>query len=184
VVCAGGRGRHTPSAWGSEARHFADILVGQGVTPSKIVVEDKSTNTGENLRFAKDALLKLGVQPKSILLTLYPILQLRAVLTARKLWSDQLTLMSWAAFLPDFERPIPGWPLGEWRRRLLWESVGEINRLIEYQKPDKQFIGPFSIPGEILQAAHETGEALLLDSSIPPEQLEQLTLVLANFAHT
>lgn len=178
VVCAGGRGRRTPSAWESEARWFADILIAQGITPEIVLIDDKSTNTGENLRCAHQLLEAHGVSPRSLLITLDPLLQLRAALTAHVEWPRGVTIRSWAAFMPDFTRPHPGWPLGEWRRRLLWESIGEIYRLIEYQKPEKGFIMPVEIPGDILSTASQVGRVLQQDSSIPPEQRDTLASML------
>ena len=50
VIVSGGKGSNEPV---SEAQGMYDYLVGRGLDPERILLEDCSTNTCENLRFSK-----------------------------------------------------------------------------------------------------------------------------------
>ena len=50
VIVSGGRGSNEPV---SEAQGMYDYLVGRGIAPERIRMEDRSRNTVENLRFSK-----------------------------------------------------------------------------------------------------------------------------------
>ena len=50
IIASGGQGRSEPV---SEARCIRDELVRRGVDPGRIVLEDQSTNTLENMRFSR-----------------------------------------------------------------------------------------------------------------------------------
>lgn len=57
VIVCGGQGRDEPC---SEASAMAAHLLGAGVPESAIFREDQSTNTQENLRFAREIMLRQG----------------------------------------------------------------------------------------------------------------------------
>ncbi len=48
IIVSGGQGSNEPA---SEASVMKDYLVGRGIEESRIIMEDKSTNTSENLQF-------------------------------------------------------------------------------------------------------------------------------------
>ncbi len=50
IIASGGRGKSEPV---SEAQCIRDELVKRGVDPSRIVMEDRSTNTHENMRYSR-----------------------------------------------------------------------------------------------------------------------------------
>ena len=53
VIVSGGQGSNEPA---SEAQGMYDYLVKRGIEPGRIVLEDKSVNTEQNIRFSKDFL--------------------------------------------------------------------------------------------------------------------------------
>lgn len=53
VIVSGGQGSNEPV---SEAQGMYDYLVKRGIEPGRIVLEDKSVNTEQNIRFSKDFL--------------------------------------------------------------------------------------------------------------------------------
>ena len=54
LIFSGGLGRLTQDIWNEpEARKFAKIAIGKGVPPKAILVEEASTNTGENIAFTQ-----------------------------------------------------------------------------------------------------------------------------------
>jgi uncharacterized SAM-binding protein YcdF (DUF218 family) len=50
IISSGGQGRNEPI---SEAQCIRDELIKRGVDPGRILMEDKSTNTQENMEFSK-----------------------------------------------------------------------------------------------------------------------------------
>ncbi|MGI5976137.1 MAG: YdcF family protein [Candidatus Limivicinus sp.] len=63
VLFSGNLGRNTKGMWQeSEAERFAAVAVKYGVPEEDILIENKSTNTGENILFTKAILSPLGAE--------------------------------------------------------------------------------------------------------------------------
>jgi hypothetical protein len=61
VVCSGHLGGLTSGMWNrSEAEIFADVAAGLGVPRERILIESRSTNTGENVDFSRQLLKQRG----------------------------------------------------------------------------------------------------------------------------
>jgi uncharacterized SAM-binding protein YcdF (DUF218 family) len=87
LVCSGGVGRLTREIWNeSEAAKFARIAKTAGVPNDHILVEDRSTNTGENILFSKSLLGEKGFVIKSALLVHKPYMERRAFATVKFYW--------------------------------------------------------------------------------------------------
>jgi uncharacterized SAM-binding protein YcdF (DUF218 family) len=87
MVCSGGLGNLTRNLWDEpEARKFAHIARQMGVPSEKILLEEKSTNTGENIIFSRRLLQSKSIDPSSILLVHKPYMERRALATFQKLW--------------------------------------------------------------------------------------------------
>ncbi len=57
LIFSGGLGSITKHLWNEpEANQFAEIAMRMGVAPEKILIENRSTNTGENILFTKQLL--------------------------------------------------------------------------------------------------------------------------------
>ncbi|HYK56616.1 MAG TPA: YdcF family protein, partial [Flavisolibacter sp.] len=57
LVFSGGLGRLTKEEWSeTEAELFAKIAIEKGVPPDAILIENRSTNTGENILFTQQLL--------------------------------------------------------------------------------------------------------------------------------
>ncbi len=65
IIFSGGKGRLTEAWPKTEAETFAEIAVKMGVPEDKILIENKATNTGDNIQFTKDLLVKKGLKPKN-----------------------------------------------------------------------------------------------------------------------
>src|SRR5688500_11490378 len=62
LIVSGGLGRFTKEAWTqTEASLFAEIAKNKAVSPEAILIEDRSTNTGENILFTKQLLAEKGL---------------------------------------------------------------------------------------------------------------------------
>src|SRR5258705_7800595 len=61
LIFSGGLGAITKELWTEpEAIRFSRIAESMGVPSERILVEDKSTNTGENVRYTRELLLREG----------------------------------------------------------------------------------------------------------------------------
>ncbi len=78
IVACGGLGRHGPS----EAQVIKDICIAAGVPAACIHLEDRSTTTAENIRFALPILTALGSRRVLVVTDRYH--SLRAILIARR----------------------------------------------------------------------------------------------------
>ena len=82
VICvaSGGQG---PNEALSEGQVIRDKLVERGIAPSRILVEDRSASTNENLAFSLDILAENGIQASSLAIVTDGFHQLRASVMAK-----------------------------------------------------------------------------------------------------
>ena len=67
LIFAGGLGAITRHLWHEpEADQFAAIAAGMGVPKERILVENRSTNTGENVQFTRQLLAEKGLDPRVV----------------------------------------------------------------------------------------------------------------------
>lgn len=69
ILITGKAGLDSPASTRPQSHMIRDELTKSGVDPQKILIEDASTNTKENVVFSKNLLEKQGMYPKSILFT-------------------------------------------------------------------------------------------------------------------
>lgn len=84
VICVASGGQGANEAL-SEAQVIKNKLVEKGIDPSRILMEDKSTSTMENLSFSMNVLTDNGIQAQNIALVTDGFHQLRASLMAGKI---------------------------------------------------------------------------------------------------
>src|SRR5689334_15690847 len=61
VIFSGGFGAITSQLWTeAEADRFARIAIEAGIPEDKVIIENRSANTGENIRFTKQLLAAMG----------------------------------------------------------------------------------------------------------------------------
>lgn len=90
MICSGGLGHLTKGVWTEpEADKFAAIAVEMGVPKDKIIIENKSANTGENIDFTRKILDEKGINPQKIILVQKPYMERRAYATFKKVWSEK-----------------------------------------------------------------------------------------------
>ena len=89
LIFSGGSGAITGRLWNEpEADLFARVAVNLGVPANRILIENCSTNTGENVRFTRDLLTMRGLDPQSLILVQKPYMERRAFATFRRIWPD------------------------------------------------------------------------------------------------
>ncbi len=89
VVFSGFLGSLTRGMWDRpEAEIFAEIAIRMGVPESKILIENKSTNTGENILLSRKLLFEKGIRVKNILAVQKPYMERRTHATIKKVWPE------------------------------------------------------------------------------------------------
>ena len=72
----------------TEAEKFAQIAINMGVPETKIIIESKASNTGENISYTKEILNKLNLHPTSFLIVDKPYRERRTFATIKKQWPE------------------------------------------------------------------------------------------------
>lgn len=85
VVVTGGKGDNEHL---SEARCMYDYLTAHGIDGQRILMEDRSTDTWENVRFTRDLLVEHGMSPRSVLLVSNGFHLSRVELLWGRAWGD------------------------------------------------------------------------------------------------
>jgi uncharacterized SAM-binding protein YcdF (DUF218 family) len=149
MLCSGNVGRLTAGRFEkSEAATFADAAVRLGVPPSAILIEDTSTNTGENIDRSRARLASAGVQPSRIILVQKPYMERRAWATFKRRWPEP-DLQVTSPPIPYEEYPTPQIP----RDLVINILVGDVQRMRVYA--ERGFQVPQTIPDEVWAAWEE-----------------------------
>lgn len=90
ILFSGGFGRLTEKMFAKpEAEIFADVAEKMGVPREKILIENRSTNTGENIDFTRELLREKGMDPATFILVQKPYTERRAYATFKKRWPEK-----------------------------------------------------------------------------------------------
>jgi uncharacterized SAM-binding protein YcdF (DUF218 family) len=149
MLCSGNVGRLTAGRFEkSEAATFADAAVRLGVPPSAILIEDTSTNTGENVDRSRTLLESAGVQPSRIILVQKPYMERRAWATFKRRWPEP-DLQVTSPPIPYEEYPTPQIP----RDLVINILVGDVQRMRVYA--ERGFQVPQPVPDNVWAAWEE-----------------------------
>lgn len=89
LIFSGGAGAITQRLFAeAEADRFAAIAISIGVPPDRIIVENQSTNTGENVRFTRQLLASRAIDVRTFILVQKPYMERRTFATFRKVWPE------------------------------------------------------------------------------------------------
>jgi uncharacterized SAM-binding protein YcdF (DUF218 family) len=95
LIFSGGLGSITKNLWSEpEADQFAKIAIKMGVPEEKILIENKSTNTGENILFTKRILAERQINPDKFILVQKPYMERRSYATFKKLWPEKEVIVT------------------------------------------------------------------------------------------
>ena len=127
IVFSGGRGRLTEGWAEPEAAVFAARAVEHGVPRERILTEERSTNTGENVLFTRDLLAREGLPARRWLLVHKPYMERRAFATFRRyVPGAEVCVTSLPCTLEEYA------PDRASRESLVHLLVGDTQRIIEY----------------------------------------------------
>ena len=146
LIFSGGLGRLTEGVWPeAEADLFAKIAINKGVPEEAILIENKSTNTGENILFTQQLLAKNNLNPQSFIVVQKPYMERRSFATFKKRWPDKHLIVTSPQI--SFEN----YPTEEIPAKLLINiMVGDLQRIKIYA--EKGFQIPQEIPLNVWQA--------------------------------
>lgn len=156
IIVSGGKGRVTRNQVGPpEARAFASQLRKRHVPTRDIIIEDKSTNSGDNFRKTYTLLRRRREQLGSVVLAQQPVSERRALYTFKKQWpgfahGDDVEIMatnSYHTSFHDYLREVGADHAAE-------KLVGEILRIKEYPKRGFTVEPEEPIPHEVLAACY------------------------------
>ena len=133
VVMSGGFGNFTQDMWTeTEADKFAAIAMQRGVPAGAILIENKSTNTGENILFTQQLLKQNGLDPQDFIVVQKPYMERRSYATFKKHWPDKNLLVT-SPQIPFDEYATDEIPL----EKVINIMVGDLQRIKLY--PAKGF---------------------------------------------
>lgn len=104
-IASGGKGDDEPC---SEAQAIRDRLVECGISPERIIMEDRSVNTFQNIRNSRELLEDMGYDGEAVIIT-SEFHQLRAKMLARKQGMKAYSISS-ETYLPL----LPSYWVREW----------------------------------------------------------------------
>lgn len=150
VLFTGGLGRNTSAMWTeSEASRFARIALAEGVPETAILLEERSTNSAENLLFSRRLLAERGLTHPRIIGVQKPYMERRLFAAFPVYWPEaEVIVTSWQQ---TFEEYISG--LSRWARTeedTIHMIVGDFQRISVYAKLGYQI--PQEIPKEAMEA--------------------------------
>jgi uncharacterized SAM-binding protein YcdF (DUF218 family) len=150
LVFSGGLGVITRHLWQDpEAERFARIAIGMGVPEDRILIENRSTNTGENVQFTRQLLAERGIDPASLILVQKPYMERRTFATFNKVWpGKRIAVTSPQLSMDDYLDRYGHESLS--RDDVISIMVGDLQRIREY--PARGFQVPQEIPADVWDA--------------------------------
>lgn len=152
ILFSGGNGRLTENWTITEAERFANIASDMGVPKDLILIENKSTNTGENIIFSKKLLENKGIRPQTVIVVTKPYMERRAFATFKKIWPDP------TAFIASPPVSFEEYPTPEITEDdMIQIMVGDLQRIKLY--PEKGFQIVQEIPSDVWDAYEKLVQA-------------------------
>jgi uncharacterized SAM-binding protein YcdF (DUF218 family) len=161
IVMSGGLGNFTAEIFERpEADLFAERAIELGVPEEAILIENRSTNTGENVKFTRALLESRGVEVSRVIAVQKPNMERRTFATISKQWpklhvkvtSPKLTLEEYC------NEVVP-------KEMLIHIMVGDLERIVRY--PAMGFMTEQEIPDRVREAFH-----LLVDAKYTGHLIE------------
>lgn len=146
IVMSGGFGNFTEGVFKKpEAELFAERAMDLGVPEEAMIIENRSTNTGENVAFTREILAKRGIEVKRVIAVQKPYMERRTFATIAKQWEEvEVKVTS-----PQLSfREYCGKEISE--EKVIHIMVGDLQRIMEY--PKKGFMLKQEVPEEVMEA--------------------------------
>lgn len=146
LIFAGGLGRLTEDMWTEpEADLFAKIAMQRGVPKEAILIESRSTNTGENIQLVRQLLKEKRRDPQTFIVVQKPYMERRSYATFAKNWPGKKFMVT-SPQISFEDYPTEDIPL----EQVINIMVGDLQRIQLY--PAKGFQVYQQIPADVWQA--------------------------------
>ncbi len=150
VICAGGNGKDSQFLK-PEAEIFSNIIIEAGVPRDKVITENTSSNTGENILFVKKLLQERGLHLNSFILVQKPYMERRTYATVLKQWPEAEVLVTSPQI--SYEEY---WKGEEYKKeRSISTMVGDLLRIREYP------VLGFQVEQDIPKSVWDAGQQLI-----------------------
>lgn len=152
VLFSGGFGRNTAGLWQTpEAERFAAIAEAEGVPEAAILVENRSTNSAENLIFTRQLLEERGIRVKRILAVHKPYMERRLYAAMRVYWPEVEAIYT-SPQMTVTEHIRRAEALGMPERDIIETIAGDLQRMTLYAQKGYQI--PQNVPDCAAKAYH------------------------------
>ena len=150
VLFSGGLGRNTLGRWNvSEAERFAAIAMEHGVPEADILLENKSTNSAENILFSHKILEEAGLADGRLICVHKPFMERRLKAAMGVYWPEINAVYTSPQLSPEeyIQRTMAQ---GMTEKGVIDVLVGDFQRMDVYAKKGYQL--PQEIPAQCWQA--------------------------------
>jgi uncharacterized SAM-binding protein YcdF (DUF218 family) len=153
LIFSGGLGAITRHLWHEpEADRFAAIAVRMGVPRDRILIENESTNTGENVLFTKRLLADRRIDAQRFILVQKPYMERRSYATFKRHWPEKDAIVTSPRV--SFDEYLNGYSNEALSSDdVIGIMVGDLQRIRLY--PAKGFQIPQDIPDDVWNAYEE-----------------------------
>ncbi len=148
IMVTGGQGKITKSWWKSEAYQFAQILKNYGIPQNKVLLEEKSSNTGENILFVKKLMDEKKLNLKKILVIDKPYKTRRDFLAFKKQWPQiDVHMSTYTTNLQTYLSQVKN------KEQFYHLMMGDLHRIMVY--PEIGYQEKVEIPKDVRNAFEE-----------------------------
>lgn len=153
LIISGGLGSITRDIWTKpEADQFAEIAIAMGVPKESVLIENRSTNTGENILFTKQLLADRNIDPRNFILVQKPYMERRSFATFRKIWPEKYVIVTSPQV--SFDEYLDSYSARELSvDDVISIMVGDLQRIKIYAEEGFQI--PQEIPDDVWSAYEE-----------------------------
>ncbi len=147
LIFSGGAGAITERLFTEpEADRFAAIAADLGVPADRIIVENQSRNTGENVKFTRQLLATRAIDVRTLILVQKPYMERRTFSTFRKVWPEpEICVTSPRVSLDEYLDRYTNAALSA--DDVISIMVGDLQRIRLY--PERGFQIPQPIPDDV-----------------------------------
>jgi hypothetical protein len=163
LVLSGNLGALTSGMWTRpEAEIFADVAASLGVPRDRMVIENRSTNTGENVVFMRALLEERGIRPRTAIAVQKPYMERRTLATFQQRWPElEVVVTSPQSSFDEYPNESIS------RDDVIYIMVGDLQRLVLYG--EKGWSAPVELPPDVREAFLKLVEAGYTGRLIPGE---------------
>jgi uncharacterized SAM-binding protein YcdF (DUF218 family) len=146
LILSGGYGNFTRDVFSKpEAELLADLAEKSGVPREAMIIENRSTNTGDNVRFTRELLAARGISIHSAIAVHKPYMERRTYATIRRQWPELREVRVTSPAM-SFEQYCEG--IGS--ERVIHIMVGDLQRIMVY--PSMGFMEEQEVPETVREA--------------------------------